>query len=616
MGDFFYYGQKDTIRRLNELAGRGAVVASYAPAVGMSPLGGANGYMTPAWLDPSIPITTTFPVGVGITNKSGYSYIGQNPPTGLWYRIATFAADGGSNAQHLRIDGVLNDSWAANASSPFVLMMGVRGGFYYDSTFNGSVPINARIAVYQQVNGTFEVYLHFRPGTYGSASFNLLGFTTTTYAQPVSVTVTPAGTMVYDSGNAAVYPPRMRGISNSGTYAGLHGAVQVNNGLFIGDWTTGGGYIRPSAVGAAVGAVNDVLSLGIGGLAGSYSAGQFVWYVSGGNNALAGKEGFRLILRSYDKNSNTTSADLMRLGGSGLVYMPFLKAGSTDINARHNISRGSAQGDEILYVGRDGATNPSVAILAADGLGGWNNANNVLYVGKHSVSGRSLSAAGTVNTGGNDYAEYIHKSATCASVLAGQIVGITADNKVTDQWTDAVIFSIKSTAPSFVGGDSWADDVGPRPSPQAGAAPVQPVRREDVVAQQAIPDSDPPEFEEVVTEPGDSDDEWTEKQVAFAAALEAHELAVQQDAEAMAAFDAALEVARQKVDRIAIAGRVPVNVLGAQPGDYIVPVQDGARIKGIPVHEDDLSMKQYLRAVGRVISIEPDGRAYVMVKAV
>ena len=178
------------------------------------------------------------------------------------------------------------------------------------------------------------------------------------------------------------------------------------------------------------------------------------------------------------------------------------------------------------------------------------------------------------------------------------------------------MFSIKSTAPSFVGGDSWANDVGQRPSPQAGPAPTQPLRRDDVVAQQAVPGTNPPEYEDVVTEPGDTGDEWAEKQAAFAAALAAHELAVQQDAEAMANFDAALEAARQKVDRIAIAGRVPVNVLGAQPGDYIVPVQDGAGIKGIAVREDDLSMKQYLHAVGRVISIEPDGRAYVMVKAV
>ncbi len=110
-----------------------------------------------------------------------------------------------------------------------------------------------------------------------------------------------------------------------------------------------------------------------------------------------------------------------------------------------------------------------------------------------------------------------------------------------------------------------------------------------LVAQQAIPHTDPPEFEEMVAEPGDTDDAWAAKQAAYTAALAAHSIAVLQDAEAMAAFDAALEVERQKVDRIAIAGRVPVNV------------QDGAGIKGIPVHEDDLSMKQYFRAVGRVI---------------
>ena len=144
---------------------------------------------------------------------------------------------------------------------------------------------------------------------------------------------------------------------------------------------------------------------------------------------------------------------------------------------------------------------------------------------------------------------------------------------------------------------------------------MPPPRRADAIEQQALPGTNPPEYHDVVT-PGDTDAEWAAKQAAYAAALAAHDAAVQKDAEAVATFEAALEVERQKVDRIAIAGRVPVNVLGAQPGDYIVPVQDGAGIKGIAVHEDDLSMKQYLRAVGRVISIEPDGRAYVMVKVV
>lgn len=121
---------------------------------------------------------------------------------------------------------------------------------------------------------------------------------------------------------------------------------------------------------------------------------------------------------------------------------------------------------------------------------------------------------------------------------------------------------------------------------------------------------------DVVTKSADSDEEWAQKQELYAAALATYNIAAQQDADAMASFDAALEIARQKVDRIAIAGRVPVNVLGAQPGDYIVPVQDGAGIKGVAMHEDDLTMKQYLHAVGRVIAIEPDGRAYVMVKSV
>ncbi|QYG07168.1 hypothetical protein [Janthinobacterium sp. PAMC25594] len=617
MGDFFYYGQKDTIRRLNELAGRGAVVASYAPAVGRSPLGGPNGYMNPAWLDPSISIATTWPVTVGMTNKAGYSFIGQNPPTGLWYRIATFAADGGSNAQHLRIDGVLNDNWAASASSPFVLMLGVRGGFYYDATFNGTVAVNARIAVFQQANGTFEVYLHFRPGTFGSASFNLLGYTATTYAQPVSVTATPAGTVVYDTGDATTYPPRWRGIAPAGTSTGSIASL-FRSTIFVGNGTASTSFLNAGGEQNAVaaGTFRTMLALGVGGITGSANPGVFNWKVSAGNGALT-KDGYTMALSAYDTGSNTNSADLLSVRGTGLVYMPLLKAGSTDAAAgRHNISKTGSQGMEILYVGLNGATNPSIAVLAADGLGGWNNAGTVLYVGKNAASGRSIGAPGTINGMGNDYAEYIFKSPICGIVAPGQIVGITADNKVTDKWADAVMFSIKSTAPSFVGGDSWANDVGPRPSPQTGPAPTQPLRRTDVVTQQPVPGTNPPEYEDVVTEPGDTDEEWAEKMATYTAALAAHNIAVQQDAEAMATFDAALEVERQKVDRIAIAGRVPVNVQGAQPGDYIVPVQDGAGIKGIAVREDDLSMKQYFRAVGRVISIEPDGRAYVMVKVV
>jgi hypothetical protein len=74
----------------------------------------------------------------------------------------------------------------------------------------------------------------------------------------------------------------------------------------------------------------------------------------------------------------------------------------------------------------------------------------------------------------------------------------------------------------------------------------------------------------------------------------------------------ALEAARQLVDRIAFAGQVPVNVTGAAAGDYIIPVVDGTGIKGIAVSNP--TFEQYKLAVGKVISIDADGRARIIVK--
>jgi len=74
----------------------------------------------------------------------------------------------------------------------------------------------------------------------------------------------------------------------------------------------------------------------------------------------------------------------------------------------------------------------------------------------------------------------------------------------------------------------------------------------------------------------------------------------------------ALEAARQLVDRVAFAGQVPVNVTGATTGDYIVPVVDGIGIKGISVSNP--TFEQYKLAVGKVIAIDADGRARIIVK--
>ncbi|QYG07106.1 hypothetical protein [Janthinobacterium sp. PAMC25594] len=619
MGDFFYYGQKDTIQRLNELAGRGAVVASYAPGVGRSPLGGPNGYMNPAWLDPNLPLYTDVPLAVKAAGKFGYTFLHAGQGQRL-YKIATLPVENIGSYATLRIDAMLG-GWGGNQVTAMTVIMGNRGYFSVDWSSSLYVPKEVRFVVYQEVDGSHSVYLFFLPSIFAKAAFNLQGLGCQSYASP-TYTDTVSGTLVWDSGanvgSNTYKSPRSYG---TGEYVGFENGTSFDSIVEVraqDGATSSVSYIAgaPKANSMAAKQEAEAIRIGVSGNSGVSYAGFFNAYVSVGENASPFALGYKLTLKARDVGSGNFTPTLFSIAGNGMVYVPLLKAGSSDPAAFHNISRGTGQGAEILMVGVDNAPAPSVGILASDGTGSWGPTLSVLYVGKNSVTGRSISASGTVNTSGNDYAEYIFKSPICGIVSPGQIVGITADNKVTDKWADAIMFSIKSTAPSFVGGDSWASDVGQRPSPQAGPAPSQPLRREDVVTQQPLAGANPPDYEDVVTEPGDTDEEWAEKQAAYTAALAAHNVAVQQDAEAMATFDAALEVKRQKVDRIAIAGRVPVNVQGAQPGDYIVPVQDGAGIKGVPVHEDDLSMKQYLRAVGRVISIEPDGRAYVMVKVV
>ena len=617
MGDFFYYGQKDMIRRLNELAGRGAVVASYAPAVGRSPLGGPNGYMNPAWLDPNISLISSVPAGFGAANKYGYNFL-KAGGANSFYKLATLELNNIGSFASLRIDAMVGE-WAADSLTPMTIVIGSRdsnGSVKVEWSSSRGISSAVKFLAYKESNGQFSIYLYFSPGVYAQASLQMMCMGATTYATPLETT-SVTGVITWDSsaapGTAGYMSPRMKGLS-PGAGTSFDSLVEVrakdgNTAAF--SFIAGGAAQNVLSAGQEV----ELQGLGVAGINSVAHPGRFGFMASAGDGSLF-KAGYRLSIKAYDLGSNAWTGNLFSIKGNGAVYIPLLKAGTADVSVtKHVINRAASEYDEILFVGREGAT-ACMAIRGSNGLGGWNNAATVLHVGKNGTTSRSINVPGTVNTMGNDYAEYIFKSPICGIVAPGQIVGITDDNKVTDKWADAVMFSIKSTAPSFVGGDTWANDVGQRPSPQAGPAPTQPLRREDVVTQQPVPGTNPPEYENVVTEPGDTNEEWAEKLATYTAALAAHNIAVQQDAEAMATFDAALEVERQKVDRIAIAGRVPVNVQGAQPGDYIVPVQDGTGIKGIAVHEDDLNMKLYLRAVGRVISIEPDGRAYVMVKVV
>jgi len=195
---------------------------------------------------------------------------------------------------------------------------------------------------------------------------------------------------------------------------------------------------------------------------------------------------------------------------------------------------------------------------------GYNAAATAAGYGYVTSTGRSINAGGTINASGADYAEYMTKADGCGTIVKGDIVGVNDDGKLTDKFVDAHSFVIKSTNPSYVGGDTWGTHE------KLGL-----------------------ENPEVKAKPDDETEDAYQARIA--------------------AFKAALEAERQNVDRIAFSGQVPVNVTGATVGDYIVPVAgpDGS-IAGEAVTNP--TFDQYRAAVGRVWKILEDGRAFVSVK--
>jgi hypothetical protein len=203
-------------------------------------------------------------------------------------------------------------------------------------------------------------------------------------------------------------------------------------------------------------------------------------------------------------------------------------------------------------IGKIVANNTTAVLEIGSNNNGFGTAafyqtNNVSYTSANasaaairvgdSTTLRSINASGTINASGADYAEYMTKAGDFV-VAKGDVVGINAEGKLTNVFDEAVSFCVKSTDPSYVGGDVWGCGY----------------------------DNDPD----------------------------------------------GLEAARQCVDRIAFAGQVPVNVTGATPGQFIIPVNDNGAIKGEAVSSP--TFEQYQIAVGKVIAIEADGRARIIVK--
>jgi hypothetical protein len=214
-----------------------------------------------------------------------------------------------------------------------------------------------------------------------------------------------------------------------------------------------------------------------------------------------------------------------------------------------------AEGVVYCIMRNNNGTKVNSLVVNSVSTSSYNTAVAALWVGRAAANARSINAGGTVNASGNDYAEYMTKAGDF-TIAKGDVVGINAYGKLTNVFADAVSFVVKSTDPSYVGGDTWGSEK------SLG-----------------------------LTKPEDD--------------------ATQEEKDA---FNVALEAARQLVDRISFSGQVPVNVTGATAGQYIIPVNDNGAIIGVAVNEADMTLAQYMKAVGKVIAIEQDGRAKIIVK--
>jgi len=342
-------------------------------------------------------------------------------------------------------------------------------------------------------------------------------------------------TLVSNPGSTGGYEPVFIFGKSRGTSAGDFGAVGNNDGLGIISFqgADGAELVEAARISAAVdGAVNTANDM----------PGRLDFWVT--------KDGASAPVNPTMRIHNT---GYMNVGG----YID-----SNDINRLNGIN--SLQGTHIAtisgYQSTGGSTQDTMLFNAVNASGSANASGCAVKVYRNDTTLRSINAAGTVNTGGNDYAEYMVKAGDF-TIAKGDICGVNAQGKLTNVFADAVTFVVKSTDPSYVGGDTWDTAAG--------------------------------------EEPGGYDDTRTGEE------LEAAKVAYQEQ----------LEIVRQTVDRIAFSGQTPVNVTGSTPGQHIIPTanSDGS-ISGTAKSEGDLTLAEYMSSVGKVIAIEEDGRAKIIVK--
>jgi len=265
---------------------------------------------------------------------------------------------------------------------------------------------------------------------------------------------------------------------------------------------------------------------------------------------------------------------------------------------------------------REGVTFTDSAVFYNAVGGGANAAATALSLQKNSTTSRSINAGGTINASGADYAEYRKKSSSCGVVTKGQVVGLDKDGKLTDKWSLVCSnFFIKSTAPNLVGGDFWDEDL-LLEKPIPPTAPINPGEAPKRLPDPARKNMSAGKHAQIRTALDEKHAieiaDWQKKVDDYNAELLVYAEALAKHKRDYAAWTDKYEGIRQTVDRIAMCGFVPANVLSATPGQ-VITVREGAGDTIEMVAVDMTRSLHPMEILGNVTAIMPDGRAEICI---
>jgi len=232
---------------------------------------------------------------------------------------------------------------------------------------------------------------------------------------------------------------------------------------------------------------------------------------------------------SHPLTFGTGNSEKVRIDTSGNLLV-----GTTNNSNSHKVCINGSLG---VITSGNGNRNFQVFTVSNEN---WNVADTLMRCGKNGTTGRSINAGGTINASGADYAEYMKKADSCGTIAKGDVCGVDSTGKLTDVFNNSISFVIKSTDPSYVGGDTW----------------------------------------------GSVDLNLSDEQA---------------------------ETERQKHDRIAFSGQVPVNITGSfNVGDYVYPQANGTAIQCVA--KSNPTFEEYQLCVGKIWATQSDGRPLVAVK--